>query len=218
MGDTSGYDRISRNLNSSTGPIYHYTTFESLYRILHSRQLWVSRSDFLNDPTELKLLNDRVYQLVHRYKANTSLDPEFGKNLETWLSDVTNFSSDWFLRDLDVYVLSLSEQDDVYTLWRNYGKQGCNLEFPSPSVFMNGWNSHARRGIVSVIPGRVIYDLDRQVDLIEEELLSWSTDMQSLMASQESLGEKQFELEIESRNKMLKIFCLFIGLSLNNID
>lgn len=45
------YTKIEDELFDDFDRLYHYTTIELFYKIITSGQLWVSKFNYLNDPT-----------------------------------------------------------------------------------------------------------------------------------------------------------------------
>lgn len=146
------------------GPnLYHYTSVSALESILKNGELWVTRIDFLNDPSERTYILDLLKELPSAIHNDTDLTSEqkinminLGSIILEILSillakpiqeeyDVDLLSSEDYaeifvwgsqLCTKGVYVLSLSEDKDSLTLWGNYSKSdGYNIGFNTHDIF-----------------------------------------------------------------------------------
>lgn len=117
--------------------LYHYTSLDALTSIVQHRQLWLTRSEFLNDPLDCKLL----LKLFQRY-----VEEQGQEVFDTWLSSkkssstykernqkaLTDFYRDTspvdylaFLQSrIHLYVLSLTDSEDAISMWNYYGSGG----------------------------------------------------------------------------------------------
>lgn len=93
--------------------LYHYTSAEGLFGILNTKQLWVTHSAFLNDPTELRNFQNSFYALSEGRSMNEN------KALQLMHVVLTEES-----RHNDYYICSFSSNPDCLPLWTNYGKTG----------------------------------------------------------------------------------------------
>lgn len=159
--------------------LYHYTDLKGLKGILESGCFWVSRSDSLNDLSEInyiKIILKSACELLisdfDKYK-NARFDPK-GTLLNNLIKYI-NYLGDKFsssASDYDIFVLSLSENVESLALFSNYSNgNGCNIGFdfssflPKSSVFMNYCGC-------SVTSGKVIYDFEQQITIIIEDILN----------------------------------------------
>lgn len=89
--------------------LYHYTNAESLLNILDSGEMWITKSNYMNDPEEieygLKIFNTEI----NKYKSS---DKQYFEPLVNWIKGVHNYH--------DYFILSLSDNDDSLSLWDRY--------------------------------------------------------------------------------------------------
>lgn len=91
--------------------LYHYTTKEGFLGIIKTKQIWASHILYQNDFTEYKLALDILKETINNNKdilKNYSIDANILiDELDKWLNK-------------SVYVVSLSENNDVLSQWRGY--------------------------------------------------------------------------------------------------
>ncbi|MCB1274033.1 MAG: hypothetical protein KDB25_06525 [Leucobacter sp.] len=98
-------------------PIWHYTDTSALISILMTHRLRASSAAYMNDTNEMithQLAMKGAYQRIRESFSTEEqelLDPRYG--------------SDSGLRDVQQnFLVSASENGDLLTLWRNYGRNG----------------------------------------------------------------------------------------------
>jgi hypothetical protein len=89
----------------------HYTNADGLFSIIESNSFWVSKSEFMNDPGEIKYARSLYDQEMQNYKTEELklFDP-----MITWI--------DGILKVNDIFILSLTKEEDSLSLWERYGK------------------------------------------------------------------------------------------------
>jgi hypothetical protein len=156
--------------------VYHYTSLEGIMGILESESMWMTKSDFLNDVTEI------VFFKTLKEEAISKLDAHITKTYgEGMFSDVVyktfieSFNSAYEMRFekpvevFEVYVLSLSENDDSLTLWGNYSKgNGYNISFDTNTLL----KEVRELDNFTIVYGKVIYDKTKQINALSESLLN----------------------------------------------
>jgi hypothetical protein len=110
--------------------VYHYTSAETLLKIVASRTIWATNLRYLNDVSEsdycLRLLRRRVPRFL---KANPSSD---GQILTSVLNKIT-------LGDLDApFVASFSSLPDSLPQWRSYCPNGNGASIGFEALSLNG--------------------------------------------------------------------------------
>lgn len=121
-------------MNTQTNEmIYHYTSAHGLVGIVNNRRLWVTRSNFLNDPNEVGygtgLVRDRI-RAAQASLANGRQYDRLSEVIELLERDFLDPHSPTQLREDHAFVTSFSRRDDHLTLWRNYaGRQGFCIGF-----------------------------------------------------------------------------------------
>jgi hypothetical protein len=94
--------------------LYHYTTQQGLLGIIDSKSIWASVVHFLNDATEFRAALEVVAAELRTRVAE--LDSREGNARgEAILRELTA------LEETNVFVLSLTEEDDDLSQWRAYG-------------------------------------------------------------------------------------------------
>lgn len=102
-------------------PLYHYTRAASLCSILSNKELWFTKWNSLNDPTEFKLIHD----IIDRHLQMYDKESEFYRMINTYNSvdryskraDVTK----WY-NEYNVFILSFSTKGDSLNMWSCYTK------------------------------------------------------------------------------------------------
>lgn len=130
------YNRLVEDINQrSTYPalrplLAHYTSIDTVEKILQYKELWFSNPLFMNDLEELRF---GIRLGVAAFHENTRLiDACGGSERHQELTDWFNQFSDQFEEDhaFDVYALCFSEHDPethadgLLSMWRGYGNNG----------------------------------------------------------------------------------------------
>ncbi|GKX28516.1 hypothetical protein SH1V18_09960 [Vallitalea longa] len=137
------YDFFNKNnndnkkkTNENTNKIYHYTGITALKGILDNEEFWVTKSDFLNDPSETSYISKVLENLdIKRYI----------KNKKDFIND---FEKEVKEEKKDVYILSMSTDKDSLPMWKNYSNDdGYNIKvdknkfknsFVNPNTYILG--------------------------------------------------------------------------------
>ncbi len=99
--------------------IYHYTSIESLYKIVNSRSLRLSSSQYLNDSKEQKIIKELI-NLELLDKESISYD-----------INRINQIKDLFDENLELFIISFSKHRDLLSQWRGYAdnSRGVSIGF-----------------------------------------------------------------------------------------
>ena len=92
------------------GTVYHYTSANGISGIIDKREIWMSNTAFMNDATELKVLeNDTGIK-----------DNDFTNDAvkEAWRRMIDRAG----INEPEYYMASFSEEPDLLEQWRAYGK------------------------------------------------------------------------------------------------
>ncbi|MBP2642499.1 MAG: hypothetical protein H6Q67_386 [Firmicutes bacterium] len=160
-------------------PLYHYTDVNGLYGLISNNEFWVTKSNYLNDPSEItyfntiysELLNDNGILLMDnisteliKKETNASLSfPDFCSRYHKY----SNQFNETFQETFDLYILSFTSNSDSLTLWSNYSSHiGYNLGFNR--TLLDCWNKENERFFL----GRVIYSKSLQLRKIREHFLN----------------------------------------------
>lgn len=118
--------------------LYHYTGVGALHGMALHKKLWATHIYYLNDSKELlhavELMLDAL-DSIWLIAPNEKSD--FAGHLNTWLKDLPR-------RPFDLFVFSLSEEENLLSQWRSYtphGKGVC-IDFPEWTlqnlIYQNG--------------------------------------------------------------------------------
>lgn len=138
--------------------LYHYTKCEAAASILRSRNLFATKSSFLNDSNEMAFILHVAQKVIGELPSR--------KWQSLLLKELTETMEDF--RRHDNYVLSLSEEGDSITLWSEFGEEtGYNLAFDGTEL-LACISEHHR----IACHGRVIYARARQEEILRDLLLT----------------------------------------------
>ncbi len=152
--------------NWSTLNLYHYTSGQGLKSIIENKELWLTKSEFLNDKDEIQYTLEVVNNIVDNFTSDEIIEEE--EIFKIWIEKCL---SDSILK-FDFYILSTSINGDSNLLWSNYANNdGYNIEFQYPDlpVAINKVFSHNlfKNGVQ---PYLVIYDKKMHEELLEDEI------------------------------------------------
>lgn len=148
-------DKINSNV------LYHYTSISSFKSIIENKELWITRSDFLNDPDELLYFAKLVVQTIEAIQVTGAIPEDF---LNALKGNYISYFQNAFPQNY--YILSLSKNSDSLSMWNYYGKNdgyciGLNFKELSETITTNRFNS---------LHGSVIYNHDEQISILDLEL------------------------------------------------
>ncbi|SOC13456.1 hypothetical protein SAMN05880501_107193 [Ureibacillus xyleni] len=156
--------------------IYHYTSLEGLMGILSSEEVWMTNSDFLNDMSELTYFKTLTKEAKERFETEILFkykQEEINKNnmltlfIELFDKAIQN-RFDKPTENFEVYVMSLSENDDSLTLWGNYAKgKGYNICFNTQTLI----SEVDKIGLGYVVYGNVVYERETQLRTLSHSLV-----------------------------------------------
>lgn len=143
-------------------PLFHYTRAVSLCSILSNKELWFTKWNSLNDPTELKIIHD----IIARHLQGYDKESEFYRMIDTYNSveryskraDVTK----WY-NEHNVFISSFSTKGDALDMWSCY--TGASQDDGYAIAISDLVGLRSVDYYIQWIP--VIYDKKEQEDLIE---------------------------------------------------
>lgn len=93
--------------------LYHYTSTDTLIKILTSKCIWLSNSQSLNDSKEISWGLEKISSVINSKKINKIKPDQFRK----------------VLKDLRIsfYIFSLSSKSDSLSQWRAYANDGSGV-------------------------------------------------------------------------------------------
>lgn len=152
-----------------SGSLYHYTSDNAIRNILTNGDFWVSKSNFLNDSTELRYIDEILEETCCEFME----DMATGKLLyEEIKKDKDKLVADSFVdgRVSGYYILSLTLNPDSITLWSEYSNFfGYNLGFNAKELRKILDNNKSINPMS--IDCKVIYSKKEQKKIIKEELI-----------------------------------------------
>jgi len=151
--------------------LYHYTTIESLNKIVHSKEWLIKQKDFMNDPKEFQYTIDLGITILDSLNATGD-----EKRLFTEALEQSPFS--------DSYIWSFSKNKNSQTLFGNYSgdKNGVALGFNISEIqavlatrFAHGKTdpNHFSEGDAYVFPLKVTYDKEIQFEYLKPVVEEW---------------------------------------------
>lgn len=138
--------------------LFHYTSLDAMNGILRYKKLWLTKSEFLNDISEIQYSKQLAIEVRKRAKEKYKDDAIF--------LEVLNESNDMvFGQGVDVFILSMSLNNDSLPLWSNYSNnEGYCIGFNSN--FIEKLDKHDLLNI----HGEVIYDANKQLEILSDEI------------------------------------------------
>lgn len=110
------YEQLKRLIQALSEPyrgtIYHYTSADGISGIIDNHEIWMSNTAFMNDTTELKMLQNAGAIFKDSDFANDTVRHEW-RELER-----RRFNGN---RQTDYYMASFSRKKDLLEQWRAYG-------------------------------------------------------------------------------------------------
>lgn len=145
--------------------VYHYTSMDTLQKILEKKQLRFTNREYLNDESEgtyvLKLCKERIDDLWSN--ENSEEKKAFCKYLDEVLAGDH--------RDVfQIYQVSFSCKADSLTMWNYYaGENGCCIQFYD-EVLSNFRNKlkEPKPDSLLFLYGKVIYNKNKQVKILKK--------------------------------------------------
>ncbi len=108
---------INTFLTERSGLIYHYTSFDTIYKIISNKCIWASDIRCLNDRNELKI-GVEIFNQVISYLENTEDYVLYEADVKVLLSQIVQKSSN------SIFNASFSYDGDLLSQWRAYGDNG----------------------------------------------------------------------------------------------
>ena len=143
--DLSQYDRL-----------YQYTDNDGFRGILQSRTLWATEYQYLNDRNEFRLIE----RLIPEVLGSFGLDRDFALIVAGALVQEIQHQNQIRRLNESYYITSFSTGDDNLLLWSEFSAAaGCAICFRREDICKTS-------DLVDVMPGRVIYDRQEQLDLL----------------------------------------------------
>jgi len=171
---SSSLGNIFKNFSydtSSKDDFYHYTTVNSLKKIVKSKTWLIKQINFMNDPEE--------------FKYTVQLGIKYLNELDATADEISSFEKDFRNSPFnDLYVWSFTKNRSSQTLFGNYSgnKDGVALKFDVDNLqrtlathFSNGKDdlNNFSAGDAYVFPLRATYDKDAQKKYLYPIIQEW---------------------------------------------
>lgn len=164
------YQQFISDINSDA--VYHYTTSDTLFKIVEKKQLRFTNRLYLNDCSEGRYVLDLCIKRIDDIWAPNC---RFCKN--DFLECLKMLREKLNLRQFQFYQVSFSTDGDNLTMWNYYSKgDGINIQF-SKSQLLDSLQTHLHNivvGPIALLHGLVIYDEDEQIGILRKLLNDFS--------------------------------------------
>lgn len=141
--------------------VYHYTTNIGIIGILKTGKLWMSDLFHMNDPMELEYGIARAKRMATvKVIRGLVTDRDFKNSRIANCLDIIrkNLNEDVFIRDVPVFVASFCGKKDLLSQWKGYSN--------SCGGYSIGISRECLEREDRYVLGRVIYDIDKQAELL----------------------------------------------------
>lgn len=133
MNNTSANDKL----------LHHYTSIEGFDGIIRNHSFRMTKSTFLNDPSDCSLFVTIIKDYIERTQIDKTdilpkaldnntkkLDDNTKKNIEKLYQkcDFIDYIK-WLHNNISLYIASFTNQSDDLTMWNYYGQKGIALTF-----------------------------------------------------------------------------------------
>lgn len=213
MGKYEYLDEFADTAVLKKGIIYHYTTAEGVLGILDKSEFWVTKSDFLNDISEINytfnLFEENFLNKIRNEKVRKRMISQFRSELD---NEIDLYNGVLY----PTYIISFSTNQDNLLLWSEFTrKMGYNLGFNIEDI-RDAFKSKIKTdgNFLSHIDCKVIYNKEEQIRHLEKsidwELISGSANVN--MGSLENLDESISDEIINDFISRIIKFCLFYSM------
>jgi hypothetical protein len=113
--------------------LFHYTSIDGLYGIIHDGDIWASKIRYLNDSREFLHAFDLARRHIFKIKSQNKYSDEFFNKLVAQL-DAS--------QDMHVFVCSFTEKEDQLSQWRAYSgdSTGYSIGFNAADLKRIAWH------------------------------------------------------------------------------
>lgn len=142
--------------------IYHYTSASALKSILENKKLWLTRWDFLNDPTEYLYIHDIIDKTLEQFSADEKFKVLI-RDRNSWKRKC-KIEKRPYNKEIDVYIASFSKSSDNLALWQGYTKSA------QADGYCIGFDYHRifEKQKLDIIIAPVVYSESEQMSIITE--------------------------------------------------
>lgn len=166
------YDYQSLLQSTENEEIYHYTTSNTLAEIIEQNKLRFSNRLYMNDSSEGRYVLDLCIR-----KTNDIWHTNCKYDKQEFIKSVEELKKRLKLQYFQFYQASFSLEKDNLTMWNYYSKgNGINIKFESKTL-LSSLEKHVKNAVVKPVAflhGRVIYEEDKQVEILKKVLNDFS--------------------------------------------
>lgn len=166
------YDYQSLLQSTENEEIYHYTTSNTLAEIIEQNKLRFSNRLYMNDSSEGQYVLDLCIR-----KINDIWHTDCKYDKQEFIKSVEELKKRLKLQYFQFYQASFSLEKDNLTMWNYYSKgNGINIKFESKTL-LSSLEKHVKGAVVKPVAflhGRVIYEEDKQVEILKKVLDDFS--------------------------------------------
>ena len=108
---------------SAPFPLYHYTSGNALCSILQNGQLWLTKWNCLNDPSEFQIIHDIIKEELKIFRLR---DRDFYDLVSEYnqVEQAIKCSEEMYTCPDDIFILSFTRNYDALNMWTCYSKGG----------------------------------------------------------------------------------------------
>lgn len=192
--------------------IYHYTTTAGLQGILEKNNFWISHAYFLNDFSEIKYTYRLIVEILKELEDKNE-DNEFNmynilktameKEEMREIGSKTMIARSSYYRPSE-YILSCSLNKDSLSVWSAFTEGGgYNIGIDFQKYYKMLCN---QKSSLMPIPGKVIYDLDKQKKIIISKITEFKEIYLKYRDNFDIEKEKLFVKAFKSRIRLFANF------------
>ena len=191
--------------------LYHYTTIRGVKDILDSREFWATKSDYLNDKSEFRYIDE----IITRVSMDKFRAPDFARYFAGAVSRELKSLLETSLDQNELlhgyYVISFSLLKNNSLLWTEYsGDIGYSIEFDYQEL-LDGISIHNAE--LLQWHGSVIYDEAMQYDCVSElldlTLRQFFSDYTSYISDPSEISERALHLIVRYFSMMCIPYAMF---------
>lgn len=113
----------------------HYTSVEGFNNIIKNDQLRMTRSEFMNDPSDSRMLGKMICEYLEKSRKEDQL---LNRNVQYIYERATVRDYIEFIqKKIHLYVLSFTNKDDEMEFWNYYGNGGVQLNIDEEKLLVN---------------------------------------------------------------------------------
>lgn len=162
--------------------IAHYTDAQAIKGIIDNNEFWASRSDFLNDTTEVEYgwsLLEKIWGKIFKDKMDKS-KKEYLIVLKRMINESKRKNTE------NIFIVSFSKNEDSLAMWSQYsGKDGYRIGVD----FRESSKMWARIYGKNWAHGMVVYDIEEQQAILIDQVESGYDLWEKITREEELLSE-----------------------------